>query len=389
MSFVFINCTADSFTPTKSGAIGTWIWEVCQVAQRDGVEPLVITRRRADAEVWPWGRTIELDYPQVPKIRGMGRVMDLQKRLLGWCHIRQHVYVRQVAEAIRKAGVQDQPLFLQNDIELAVYLRQQFPRARIVHHAQNNNPTSWRFRKAFARSVDLATAVTDFCADWNARYYGLKVETLLSGIDTDRFFPAEKQPDGPIVINFVGRTDHPKGPDLLLAAAARILRRTKNFSLQLLGSNHYDRFQMDDFQQRLTDMSRELESKGITIRRPGWITRAELPGELRKAHIHCIPARWDEPFGLTTLEGMACGLATVASRTGGTAQVVGDGAQLFDREQVDQLAGLLADLVESPRRRQKWADCARLRACELTWNGTWLALREKLQLSRETLRGGA
>ena len=45
MSVVFINCTGETFTPTRSGAISTWTWETCRAARKQGIEPWVITRK--------------------------------------------------------------------------------------------------------------------------------------------------------------------------------------------------------------------------------------------------------------------------------------------------------------------------------------------------------
>jgi glycosyltransferase involved in cell wall biosynthesis len=99
-----------------------------------------------------------------------------------------------------------------------------------------------------------------------------------------------------------------------------------------------------------------------------------LPAEIAKAHIHVVPSRWDEPFGLTTLEGMASGLATVASATGGTPEVVGDAGLMFDRESVEQLADRLWELVENPDHRREVAARCRRRAEEFTWARTWQRL---------------
>ena len=385
MSVVFINSTGDTFTPTRSGAISTWIWEVCQAASREGVQPLVISRP-CEAAPHPWARTVFVDYPPLRPFRGAGRLFELQKRVTGWGHIRQGAYALGVAQAIRQAGVEGWPLVLNNDLELAVYLRRCFPSAFILHHAQNNNPCDWRARRAFGRSVDVATAVTGYCADWNARYFATAVRTLPSGVDVERFCPAEPPPAGDPVINFVGRTDPPKGPDLLLEAALRLATRTRAFSLQILGRNHYDRFQPDAFQSHLERLMQRLEGAGVRVRRPGWVERAGLPDELRRAHIHCVPARWDEPFGLTTLEGMACGLATVASATGGTPEVVGDAARLFRRGAVDELAAALGELVLDPDRRQEWGRRARRRALEMTWQNTWDRLKALLPTPSLALR---
>ena len=125
--------------------------------------------------------------------------------------------------------------------------------------------------------------------------------------------------------------------------------------VQVLGSNHWDRFEADDYQRELSSLAAELERLGVEVRRPGHISRANLPTELARAHIHVVPARWDEPFGMTTIEGMACGLATVASATGGTPEVAGDAALLFERESVDGLATHLDRLLADEALRRDYA----------------------------------
>ena len=315
MSVVFINSSGETFTPTQSGAVCTWIWEVCQAALRAGSEPWVITRR-GGAAAYPWARTIFTEYPPAPANHRLHRILHTWQRACGWAATNQRAYFARVAAAIAGAGLERFPLVLQNDLELAVYLRRVFPKAFLLHHAQNNNDSTWRFRAAFGRAVDAASAVSDYCAAWNAKNFRRSVATLLSGVNADRFAPAAVSPGGPLVINFVGRTDYPKAPDLLLRAAARIAGRVPAFALQILGRNFYDHAVEDDYQRELCRLADELRARGIAVRMPGWITREALPSELRRAHLHVVPARWDEPFGLTTLEGMSCGLATVASRTG-------------------------------------------------------------------------
>ena len=108
-------------------------------------------------------------------------------------------------------------MVLQNDPEMAVFLRLNFPNAFILHLFQNSNPCNERFRTEFARSVDVAAAVSENCAKWNANYFGGEVGVFYNSVDADRFSPAPSPPAGPPVINFVGRTDRQKAPDLLLA----------------------------------------------------------------------------------------------------------------------------------------------------------------------------
>lgn len=380
MSVVFINCTGETFTPTRSGAISTWLWEVCQAARRDGVEPWVITRS-TNAEPHPWDKTILLDYPWIPQFRGtgIGRLLQWQKQAGGWGHVRQNAYIARVIRAIRSKGLGSLPFVLHNDPEMAVQLRAHFPDAVIIHLFHNANPCAERFRTSFGRSVNVAAGVSDFISRWQAGFFPLdpsRLRTIYNGVDLDRFSPAPRAPEGRAVINFVGRTDATKAPDLLLRAATKVAGHTRDFSIQILGARFYWGDEPDDYQRLLDTLSGQLEEQGIPVRRPGIVSRHELPGELRKAHIHVVPSRWDEPFGLATLEGMASGLAVVASRTGGTAEVVDGAGLLFERDSADELAEHLTALLRDTRLRGEYAQRARARAEQFSWDNTWREIRK-------------
>lgn len=380
MSFVFINCTAETFTPTRSGGICSWVWGLAQTAQKEGVEPWIITKT-SPAEPYDWPKTVLIEYPAMPRSRVLSKLMYVQRDLTGWGHVRQKAYNLRVAAALRRAGLGDRQLLLNNDIELAVFLRRKFPRATIFHQAHNRNPCAEKFRRQFKASVDVPTAVSDDCGRWNKEFYGLdEMKTLYSGVDTQAFHPAARRPDGPPLINFVGRTDALKGTDLLLLAAQKLSAKTKNFRLQILGSNHYGYSVPDDFQAMLADLSAGLERDGISVRRPGFVDRYALPGELRKAHINVVPSRWDEPFGLVTPEGMASGLATIASRTGGTPEIVGEAGLLFEREDVDGLAAHLGRLVADEGLVADYGRRGRERAQEFTWDKAWARLKPLLEV---------
>lgn len=375
MSFVFINCTAETFTPTRSGGICSWVIGLARVAQKQGITPWVITKA-SPAPAYEWPKLVQIDYPRMPQNKLASKAIYVQRSLTGWGHVRQKAYNLKVVRAIKKNNLQEMPLLLNNDIELAVYLRRVFPRATLLHQAHNNNPCSEKFRRQFASSVNVSSAVSDACGRWNKEYYGLSdVPTLYSGVDTDAFHPASIPPPGPPMINFVGRTDHSKGPDLLLRAAKLMAPRTKDFRLQILGTNHYGYSVPDAFEQMLSDLSADLRADGIEVDRPGFIDRYALPERLRRAQINVVPSRWDEPFGLITPEGMASGLATVASRTGGTPEIVADAGFLFERDNAEDLASYLEPLILDQTLRRDYARRARVRAEHFTWDRAWDAYR--------------
>ncbi|MGA3170995.1 MAG: glycosyltransferase family 4 protein [Chthoniobacteraceae bacterium] len=380
MSVVFINCAGETFTPTKSGAISTWIWEVCRAAKKEGAEPWVITRT-TNAEPHPWRNAVLLEYPWIPSFRGtgIGRLLQIQRQLGGWGHVRQGAYARRVVRAIRERGLERMPFILHNDPEMAVHMRRCFPQATIMHLFHNANSCGERCRREFGKAVTVAAGVSDFITRWQGEYFAMddaRQRTIYNGVDIERFAPCEEEPDGPAVINFLGRTDASKAPDLLLRAAKQLARKRKDFSVQILGARYYWGSEPDDYQRMLDKLSGELEEEGIAVRRPGVVSRHALPGELRKAHIHVVPSRWDEPFGLATVEGMATGLATVASRTGGTMEVVGDAGFLFGRDSEDELAGHLETLVGNRELRSDYGRKARIRAERFTWDETWAGVRK-------------
>ncbi|HVX83185.1 MAG TPA: glycosyltransferase family 4 protein [Phycisphaerae bacterium] len=370
---VLICTVIDSFTPTKSGTTGTIAWEYAQAARRAGAEPLVIARRQ-DADPYPWPRSQFVDWPYLPTSRLGTFLMRAQRKYTGWQHFREGAFCRRLARAIKKAGAQRHIFLLQNDVEPAVYLRKKFPHAFIMHHFQNQQECRPQFRKRFAGACNIVSAVSNYTSRFVEDYYRLPANschTIYNGVDPDRFHPAETVPPGPPIINFVGRTGADKAPDLILKAALILAQKTTNFSVQIVGSNHALEVVMDDYQRELQSLSQQLESLGIHVRFAGNVVREQVPDEIRKAHIHVVPSRWQEPCSLSILEGMSCGLATVGSKSGGTPEVVGDYGLLFERDDPADLARQLERLVLNPELRAHYAQRGRARALERRWDVCW------------------
>jgi glycogen synthase len=78
--------------------------------------------------------------------------------------------------------------------------------------------------------------------------------------------------------------------------------------------------------------------------------RNELAAQYRRADVFVFPSVWEEPFGLTPLEAMACGTPVVATGVGGSTEYLRDGynALLFDARNPDQLAHAVLRLHEDP-----------------------------------------
>jgi glycosyltransferase involved in cell wall biosynthesis len=77
-----------------------------------------------------------------------------------------------------------------------------------------------------------------------------------------------------------------------------------------------------------------------------------------------------EGFGLPPVEAMACGAAVVASSVGALPDVVGDGAALVTRHDVEAWAGLLRDVVHDSGHAQHLRVHGPDAAASLTWHAT-------------------
>ena len=346
----------------------------------------MVLARRGPYPAYDDVRSRSIVFPD-PKNRASTLLARIERKIWGWPHLGQRRYASRVARALSAPSMQNVPWVIYNDPDLIIFLRRRFPQAFIVHYFQNQMEVRSAVRKNLANSLDACVGVSNFTRDWIQSYYGFApgaVKTVYNGVDSSLFHPAPTEVPGPPVINFVGRTGIEKGADILLDAAILLAQSADNiaFSLQIVGANHWGGLQMDEYQMMLRERVETLEKLGVSVRQTGHVNRQEVPDQFRRAHIHVVPSRWDEPFGLTTVEGMATGLATVASNTGGTPEIVADAGFLFERDNADDLAAQLRPLIQDPELRRDYAARARVRAQQFSWENSWKALQSVFPTGR-------
>lgn len=373
-----------TFSPFHSGALSTIFHECALQAHTEGIRPLVVARRGPYA---PYNDVAALwvDYPE-PTTHVATFLARLERKAGGWPHLGQRRYAARLARALRSNGLHDVPWIICNDPDLAFWLRGQFPDAFIAHFFQNQMTAHDKVKNGLAKALSACAAVSNFTRDWIENYYGFApgtVQTVYNGVDSAMFHPAKEPPPGAPILNFVGRTGIEKGADLLLDAALHLSepdaptsggKSELKFGVQIVGANHWEGNQMDAYQRELFARVEQLEARGIEVRQTGHVNRDEIADCFRRAHIHVVPSRWDEPFGLTTVEGMASGLATVASRTGGSPEIIANAGFLFEREDARDLADKLLPLVGDEALRREYGKRARARALDFSWRATWRGL---------------
>lgn len=176
--------------------------------------------------------------------------------------------------------------------------------------------------------------------------------------------PARGDRDDRLHVVFVGRTVREKGPDLLVDALVRLGR--PDIRATVVGAFG---FAPDG---PLTDYERDLRRAAAPLGHAvTWLPfqgRQEVARLLRGADVVVVPSRWPEPFALVALEGMASGAATVAARTGGIPEAVGDAGLLVPPGDPVALAEALDGLADDRSLLARLRTAARAHAVAHDWS---------------------
>lgn len=160
----------------------------------------------------------------------------------------------------------------------------------------------------------------------------------------------------PLRCVFIGRLVPYKGADMLIEAAAPLVR-SGEVTLEIIG----DGPQMPDLKALV---AREQIEAGVTL--AGWVDHAKIQDRLIEADLFTFPSI-REFGGAVVLEAMAVGVVPVIVNYGGPAELVtertGWALSMGSRHEiVDRLRSLLAELADHPEQIEARSAAARQRA---------------------------
>jgi glycosyltransferase involved in cell wall biosynthesis len=183
-----------------------------------------------------------------------------------------------------------------------------------------------------------------------AEEFGLARESIRiipHGIPVPPEAPARSATISRCELLFVGRLEHRKGADLLLAALPAVLEAAPQVAVTLVGADREGHWQ-DRWRQTAAPALRDR------VRFAGVVEPSALAAHYRTADLFVGPSRY-ESFGLIFAEAMAQALPVVALRTPGAADLIEDGVtgRLAPPEDVAGLAAVLTELALDPAQRQR------------------------------------
>ncbi|MBD0282896.1 MAG: glycosyltransferase [Thermoleophilaceae bacterium] len=188
------------------------------------------------------------------------------------------------------------------------------------------------------------------------------------GVDLELFRPdgpSEPRTPGRARLACVGRLVERKGIGNVISALALL----PDVELVVAGGPNRAELDADPEARRLGALAEEVGvADRVELR--GRLEREELPPLLRSCDA-LVTAPWYEPFGIVSLEAMACGVPVVASAVGGLIDTVVDGltgVHVPPRDP-ERLAAALSPLLADAERRAAYGRAGLERARRLyDWN---------------------
>ena len=189
---------------------------------------------------------------------------------------------------------------------------------------------------------------------------GRAPQVIHNALDLSILPPALAAAERERLILFAGRVVPDKAPDLFIAACAQALPCLPGWRAEVVGAAGFAAGQPDSgFIAGLRPLAAAAR---VTLR--GHLPHRQVLEAMTRAAIVVVPSRWNEPFGLTALEAMACGAALITSGRGGLAEVAGDAALQVGLDG-GSIAEALLRLAADPSLRSTLAATGRDRARRL------------------------
>jgi D-inositol-3-phosphate glycosyltransferase len=206
-----------------------------------------------------------------------------------------------------------------------------------------------------------------------------RVAVVHPGVDLGVFTPGRQDearrrlgfdPDAALLL-FAGRIQPLKAPDVVLRAAAEMLRNDPALRSRLVvavvggasGSGL-------DQPTALADLGDELGISDV-VRFVPTVAQRELADWYAAASVVCVPS-YNESFGLVAIEAQACGTPVVAARVGGLSTSVSDGVTgvLIDGHDPVDYAAAIHHLLTDPEAREAMSHKAVRHAEGFGWDVT-------------------
>lgn len=210
----------------------------------------------------------------------------------------------------------------------------------------NRNTIVYGIEKQGMQEADLVITVSDWTRKIVVEKYGIapqKVFTVHNAVDFGSEKTAEVQRGvSEKIVTFLGRITLQKGPEYFIEAAAKVLKKCPNVRFVMAGSGD----KMNPSVRRVAQLK-----IGSRFHFTGFLRGDDVQKMFRYSDVYVMPSV-SEPFGISPLEAMRCGVPTIISKQSGVAEVLSHAIKV-DYWDIDALADAIYGLVAYPTLAQK------------------------------------
>jgi glycogen synthase len=205
-----------------------------------------------------------------------------------------------------------------------------------------------RYLARFATNIAISQPIADHLS---------VSSTIIGNPYRDELFGRDSSAKRERDLIFVGRLVPDKGVDILFNALKRLKERDFFPCLSVVGNG-----------PDLHRLSKLVEQFGLRdqVKFLGTKTGHDLVLELNRHRVIVVPSRWQEPFGIVALEGVACGCRAIIADSGGLREAAGPLAVVFEHESDLALAEAIERTLKEP----------------FDWQGYWRTTEDHLRAHR-------
>lgn len=199
--------------------------------------------------------------------------------------------------------------------------------------------------------VDRVIAVSQAVADSLHTFDPARIAVIHNGVDLSRFTPVSAARDwlqssvksdigNSLIVGMVGHLAPIKGQEEFIKAAAIVSSQRSDVTFVIAGE---DKSRTGENRQHLERLINDLGLEG-RVHLLGWVN--DVPRLLSALDLLISPSR-SEPFGLSIVEGMACGVPVIATRSEGAREILEDDVtgKLLASGNPDELADAIVSLL--------------------------------------------
>jgi glycosyltransferase involved in cell wall biosynthesis len=167
------------------------------------------------------------------------------------------------------------------------------------------------------------------------------------------------------VITFLGRITMQKGPEYFVEAAARVLKKADNVRFVMAGSG-----------DMMNQMIRMAAQRNISdkFHFTGFMKGQQVYEVLKASDVYVMPSV-SEPFGISPLEAMQCGVPTIISKQSGCAEILNKAIKT-DFWDVEAMADAMYSIITYPSMYEYLRVEGKKEVDAITWQDAGLKVRK-------------